>query len=819
MDTVAETRVEAEPQQGQETLQQQRTRVLVQKLLQDAQQARLDGNLELALQKMLEAQDRDPTNKSVQQDLAALKRQMGMAPGQAITLHQHMENQRLIKQQQARAAVRNLIQQARQNTADGNYKIALQKYKNAQLQIHVLDDMDWGSLPDEVDALLADAKQQRALGERSRAVAAQQQVISRLREVEERQRARINAKVDGLLQSATAAFQHRRFKHAQDLADEALQQVPNHAFAKDIYNAATKSLRETRKDNYYEKKHQQYRRMMEEKEELAQVQTEILVVDHAQWEKAKNRGGRKLPTSAESAEDLAIRQKVQEATFSSHKFDADNGDYLEVIKLLSTVTGLPIIASPAARTIISDSGLVLEMNLVAPISLSNLLDEMVSRSEELAWTVRNGVVMLTDAAGASGSNVLVVHDIRNLVLPLTAFIAPSVGSLPTDATEESEIPRTGGESEEPIAYIEIDTLVTNIKDATDPAYWESEGVSMDQVESGYLLIVANPEMHRKVAKFLEDMDRFSTTVVTIESRFLTVTDNFLQEIGFDFRDTGGAGNKGTVAPLDDITNGNDDNASLGQGNSGTGDPAANPASGFFFDDGGDGDARLRTENFFRDSLGNILTPTGGLTAALTYLDDIQVNAIFRAVEKNENAQIVNSQTLTVLNNNHANMAVINQTSYIRDFDVEVAQSSFIADPKVDVIHDGVVLDVRPVISHDRKSITLVMEPTVAELQRPIPVFTTSLSGSTLPVAFQFPTLTVKTFSTTVQVPDGGSVLIGGLREVFSRERRAEIPLLASIPIISFFFKEEGVVDETASLMVVVKAQITDVVDEMDRRVR
>lgn len=42
----------------------------------------------------------------------------------------------------------------------------------------------------------------------------------------------------------------------------------------------------------------------------------------------------------------------------------------------------------------------------------------------------------------------------------------------------------------------------------------------------------------------------------------------------------------------------------------------------------------------------------------------------------------------------ANVAFITQQSYIRDFDVEVAQSSFIADPKVDVVSHGSVLDVR-----------------------------------------------------------------------------------------------------------------------------
>lgn len=39
------------------------------------------------------------------------------------------------------------------------------------------------------------------------------------------------------------------------------------------------------------------------------------------------------------------------------------------------------------------------------------------------------------------------------------------------------------------------------------------------------------------------------------------------------------------------------------------------------------------------------------------------------------------------------VAFLKQTSYIRDFDVEVAQAAFIADPKVDVLQSGAVLDV------------------------------------------------------------------------------------------------------------------------------
>jgi type II secretory pathway component GspD/PulD (secretin) len=44
----------------------------------------------------------------------------------------------------------------------------------------------------------------------------------------------------------------------------------------------------------------------------------------------------------------------------------------------------------------------------------------------------------------------------------------------------------------------------------------------------------------------------------------------------------------------------------------------------------------------------------------------------------------------------------------------------------------------------------------------------------------------------------------------TRERRAEVPLLSRLPLISFFFKQEGAADENRSLMVMVRAWITDI---------
>ena len=47
-------------------------------------------------------------------------------------------------------------------------------------------------------------------------------------------------------------------------------------------------------------------------------------------------------------------------------------------------------------------------------------------------------------------------------------------------------------------------------------------------------------------------------------------------------------------------------------------------------------------------------------------------------------------------------------------------------------------------------------------------------------------------------------------------RWAEVPWLAKIPIAGFFFNQEGYADENKSLMILIRAHITDVKDELAR---
>ena len=794
------------------TLDQQRRAALVAKYLENGDQLRAEGRLDAALQELLKAQNLSPQNEQVRNMIAAVQAERGVAPGGAISFHAEQAQQREIAAERARAYVTEKLQRAAADISSENFATAVEELRQANLTIRYQNQIDWMDLATRVANSLLEAEDKLAAQDNKRQAELNEQLQTQLREQHQIDMALRRAEVNSYLNEANIAFQTKHYRRAQELSLQALELEPTNGIAQDLVNLATKAARNQASNDYYTQKAREIRSMLEQREELKIPYTEILNIDQETWAKAQLRSTERDMSVTMDPRDASVRELVRIAPVGKRSYTAETGGYLEVIKNLRlAVPEVPIIVTPQGRVVIADEDLTMQIDLVSSISLENFLNQMMSGSENLAWTVRNGVVLIGDKSEASGTIVTDVKNVQDLVFKRTVFLPPRIRDIPgSDDGGFDDSPRSGGEGDEQVSFIDLADLVENIKEATDPNYWDGDGVDITPEESGYLVVKASPEMQRHISSVLDDMRRFATPVVTIDSKFLTITRNFLQQVGVDFRGLGGAGNPGTVASLDDVTNGLQNNASRGLDNGGTGDPAANPIAGAFFNDGGDGDTRARTENYFTSSLGKVLTPNGGLTVGWTLIDDTQLNMLLRAIEKQEDAEVVNSQILSVLDRERGHVAVMNQTAYVRDFDVEVAQASFIADPKVDVIQDGIVLDVQPVIQQDRKYIILNLTPTVAQLQRPIPTFTTSLAGSTLPVTLQLPNLTVTSFDTAARVPDGGTVLLGGLRQILTKERRAEVPLLAQLPLVAFFFKQEGVSDENRSLMVMVRCWITDV---------
>ena len=284
-------------------------------------------------------------------------------------------------------------------------------------------------------------------------------------------------------------------------------------------------------------------------------------------------------------------------------------------------------------------------------------------------------------------------------------------------------------------------------------------------------------------------------------------DSFLQDVGVDFRGLGddatsGLPGKGSDYVFDDF--GSDPGSPGLPGTLGTGNDA-----GLYFREASDNvNILARTENLYDSGLGNEdgLIGSGGLSLQYTFLDDAEVEAVLRAVEKSERREVLTEPTLMVSNTQRATSTFANQVSYVGDFDVEIAQAASIADPIVRVARDGVYLDVRPVVSADRRFIYVDVRPTVATLVRPIPSFQTSL-GTGSPVTMQLPEMELQKIRTRVLIPDGGTLLLGGMKVVSQQALESGIPILSRIPVLSFFFSRKGEYESYQKLLILLTAQV------------
>jgi type II secretory pathway component GspD/PulD (secretin) len=75
------------------------------------------------------------------------------------------------------------------------------------------------------------------------------------------------------------------------------------------------------------------------------------------------------------------------------------------------------------------------------------------------------------------------------------------------------------------------------------------------------------------------------------------------------------------------------------------------------------------------------------------------------------------------------------------------------------------------------------------------------------VTIQQPVQEIVTVTTTVSVPDGGTVLLGGIKRLREGRNMAGVPILNKIPYVSRLFKNTGVGRETESLMLMVTPRI------------
>lgn len=783
----------------------QRLAVLVESFIDEGLALMERGELEAAHAQFASAYELDPANPIA----ADLYRRTGVLLGdEEASLGAFIDSARSLaraRAEQRSVLVAHNIEQGQRAMAAGDPAAALRHFEDA-LTLVRFDTAAAGVSEADVAALVAAARyeieQQRARrDEEVRRRAAEAQAEFEFAEANQRA-----LRIEGLLRTADEAFLRDDFDDAITSLDEILRLDPDNEQALNLRRIATRARTEALARSIRLAYRREWVRTFDDLEQDTLIPNALITFPEAEeWKRIEDRGPRSfaLTRAARPESDEAVVERLDEVRIP---VDFQDATLEEVLDHLSQVSGVNMVMSPQAEEVALDQ---------PPYNLVNRHSQPLSRIlrivlEDLSvppmkYHVRDGLVRVVAQEESAGDYILEMYDVRDLTFTPTDHASVDFNLLPSGTDPESFT--EGVEDDEPLPLVSEDTLLGLIQENIAPDSWTDDPRRTITQMPGTLVVKTTPDVHEMIRQLLADLRLNTTTLIHIETRFLEVEDSFLEDIGVDLR--GLTPDQG--AGLEDF----------GQPNAGGVGTPTNPEgigtgidSGVFYP-GVNGDLKGRTQNLFDTMLGesSVLTGGGGLSLEALFLDDANVRAVLRAVSKYQNSNIVNAPSLTIRSGQRGNITALTNRTYVRDYEPEIAQSAVIAQPELAIVKDGIVLDVRAVASSDRRFITLELRPTLANLVpdasgNPLPEALVSLgTPNANNVTLQLPELRIQRLRTTATIPDGATLLLGGLKKSVEEDFKSSTPFLGDIPVLSFFFTRQGQYVSKRKLLILLTASI------------
>lgn len=502
------------------------------------------------------------------------------------------------------------------------------------------------------------------------------------------------------------------------------------------------------------------------------------------------------------------------------------------------------------------------------VTVKTVLDRVMEKVSpdprtRAGWAIHDGVVTIASDASLRQNKVLVIYDIRDLLVQVPDFTnAPTFdlqsvlqsggkgggggGQSPfqsnNQGTNQSLTTRTLQERTDEI----IGIVTRNV----DKEGWETNGGDTGFIEqlNGSLIITNTPRNHREIAGLLRKLREVRNMQINVEARLLLVSQDFFEKIGFDidlyinsnnnqfrtaqandrtiqgsdffdFKNNGGLKRAVTGASNPTGASTTSQNTALTQG-------VVNPRPwspvGFGQNSLGLGDS-IFGATAKPDSLAGIaLAQAPALGIAGQFLDDIQVDFLIQATQADRRTVSLTAPRLTFTNGQTANIFVARQQSFVSDLQPVVSESAVGFDPDPAVLSTGVRLLIDGVISADRRYVQMNVDFQISELQGFSQATVTAVAGGQLVNSaqvgsvIQLPLTTVTGVRTTVNVPDQGTILLGGQRVTNEIEVETGVPVLSKIPILNRFFSNRSKTQEESTLLILLKPTILIQNEEEER---
>lgn len=370
-------------------------------------------------------------------------------------------------------------------------------------------------------------------------------------------------------------------------------------------------------------------------------------------------------------------------------------------------------------------------------------------------------------------------------------------------------------------------LIDLITQLVDPESWDEVGDPQFFTMNNSLIIRQSEQNHAEIKDLLEKLRSLMDLQIAVEVRYVSISDEYFERIGVNF----GATLKTTAPSVE----GDYGLAPSGKGIYGI--TTADSVSGKPFTETLNVDFSQNSYGLAVPQFGNY-DPSIGAQVGFAILSDIETYFFVSASEADSRTNVLQAPKVMMFNGQMATISDVTQVPYVYTVIPVVGDFAVAQQPVVTVINEGNFLTVQAVVSPDRQYVRMTVAPYFSKITDSERTFkfegsdsvvtnsTSSSKGSedessvtderesvadsetiSAGTTIQQPIVSSFQVSTTVNVPDGGTVMLGGIKRLSEGRTEAGVPILSKIPYVKRLFSNTGVGRTSSSLMMMVTPRI------------
>jgi type II secretory pathway component GspD/PulD (secretin) len=841
-----------------ERIKQQQQVYTAQQLVEKARTEEAANQMHQAFEDYTSATKLDPNNQQAAAGAADLAVKIGMQPA-PIPETMRLKNTIPERIDAIYYKFNSSLDKASQATTAGDFAAAQRAIDDAKIARNTdptiftqqqLNEMDQ-KLANTQDALERTRLQKAEKDQQTAAAAAAKSEAERAHQAElDRQRT-----VTALIQDARTFIDQSKYVEALGVIEHIQALDPTNEYAGNVRQFIEDKAILQQQRQYMETKDRELEKQLNAADEELIPYSDIIRYPDKWPEISQMRDDEVKAEQGLDTTDAALQAQLDRRLPELH-FNA-NG-FADVVDFLRDVTGANIYVDwPALEraSISRDAPVTARLRDIKFSKALELIFKSVEGEDDdrkLGYTLDEGVITISTRKELNKNVVTRRYDINDLL-----FVAPDYNDAPSLSLQNNNNNQGGGgqggqggggggqqnqlftnvnqtntsqTDQNATRGARIDEIKKYIVDNVAPTTWKDNGGDVGSISSSplraVLLVTQTPENQKAITSILDSLRASQALQVSIETRFLIVQRNYLEDIGvnanFEFNPlqnpadpTSGVWSS-KFSPIPVTHTAVTDNSTFRDANGNIVPSTATGASRTLDWQSNVGNASVP---------GSIASNPGDYPNPIviqgSYMDNFTVNFLIRAVEANQKTTSLTAPRLTLFSGQRAELIVETQQAYVSDLTPVVAPGVGLFDPDISTTTAvGVVLSVLATVSPDRKYVYLDLQPQLARLRALVPF---TISAVIAPVAtiggvvtgtsqivqgtLQLPTIDTTIVKTSCSCPDGATLLLGGQTLAGETEREQGVPVLSKIPFLKRLFTNRASSSDEQILLILVKPTI------------